>query len=79
MGHVVHLGDGLVDLFDAVTLFLAGVRNLGGDLGDLVDGAEDVFHGFAGLFCQEVAGFDFGDGVFNQGGDFFGGAGGALC
>ena len=57
--HLVHLHDGLVDLFDARGLFLAGRRNLGHDIGHPLDAVDNFIHRLAGLGHLFAALFDF--------------------
>ena len=64
--HLVHLHHGLIDLLNASGLLLAGGSNLAHDVGDALDTANDVLHGFARFADQSGAGADFAGRVSRQ-------------
>ena len=79
LGDVVHLGDRVVHLFDTGTLLVAGSSDLGHDVSHAPHAADDFFHRHAGIVDQLAAGADLVDRIADQGLDFLGGAGAALC
>src|SRR5471030_535185 len=76
--HLVHRGDGLVDLVDARTLLLAGGHDLGHDVGDARHAADDLLHRRTSLVDQLRAGLDALDRGADQLLDFLGGGGRTL-
>ena len=70
--HLVHLRDGLVDLFDARGLLLAGCRDLAHDVGHPAHAADDLLHRLAGLTHLLAALLNLADRVVDQHLDFLG-------
>ena len=79
MGQLVHLHDRLIDLLDAGALLNARCCHLAHDVGHPHHTADDLLHGGAGLIHQATAFLHFADRVANQGLDFLGRHGTALC
>ncbi|MNN23819.1 hypothetical protein D3C81_1372270 [compost metagenome] len=76
--HGIHFRDGLVDLFNAGSLFLAGGSDLGHDVRDAPHAADDLIHSLAGLGNLLAARFHLVDRVTNQDLDFLRGRSRAL-
>jgi len=68
----VHLHDGLIHLFYARRLLLAGPRNFSDDLGDVLHRGSDVAERVAGCIHELAAFLHFGDAVVDQHLDFLG-------
>ena len=78
LGHCIHLTDGLIHLFDAVALFVAGDGDFPHDARHLLHRGDNFLHRAARLVGQIAAKLDFFDRLGNQLLDLFGGTGGAL-
>mmetsp|Transcript_7843 Transcript_7843/g.14847 ORF Transcript_7843/g.14847 Transcript_7843/m.14847 type:complete len:260 (+) Transcript_7843:55-834(+) len=78
LGHLVQLGDGLVDLLDAITLLGGGGGDLADQVGHPAHAADDLLHGPAGLVHQRRALLDVADGRTDQRFDLLGRLGTAL-
>ena len=76
--HGIHFRDGLVDLFNARFLLVAGGRDLGHDVRDAPHAADDLFHGAARLVHEAAAEVDLVHGVVDEDLDFLRGGGGAV-